>query len=143
MNGRHWAGAARKAIGLAALGSGALMLAACAGTAERSTGAEASAGRQCVFVRNINSFRAVDRSTVLFRAGVNDIWRAELFAPCNDIQFTQVLGLRSRGGGSSICGPLDAELLVRGPTGQQRCPLNSLRRLTAEEVAALAPRDRP
>lgn len=134
------AGAAWRALGSAALAIG---LAACAATAESPTAADSGAARQCVFARNIDSFRAVDRDTVMLRANVNDFYRAELFAPCDDVQFSEVVGLRTRGGSTTICNPLDAELIVRGPTGPQRCALNSLHKLTPEEVAALAPRDRP
>jgi len=139
MNRLGWAGAGLTALGLAA----ALAGCAGAGVGETATTGSTDTARQCVFARNISSFKAVDQDTVTFRANVNDIYQAELFAPCTDIQFSEMVGLRTRGGSETVCNPLDAELLVRGPTGVQRCALSSWRRLSPDEVAALAPRARP
>jgi hypothetical protein len=121
----------------------ALAIAGCASESATTATAAAGSGRQCFFVRNVESFHAVDDRTVNLRVGVSDVYRAELFAPCHDVLFAQGVAIRSRGGSSSICSPLDAELVAPSPIGPQRCLLSELRKLSPQEVAALAPRDRP
>ncbi len=122
----------------------ALAAAAAGCASETTTTAVASTnGRQCFFLRDINNFQAVNDTTVNLRVGVSDIYRVTLFAPCPDARFTEGMAVRTTGGDSTICNPLDAELIVPTGIGPQRCPLSDIRKLSPQEVAALAPRERP
>lgn len=107
-------------------------------TAQAAPQSRADGPQQCFFARNVNNYRAVNDSEVLLRVGVNDFWKAELFAPCPEVKFSEGVVLRQTGGGTGqICGPLDAEFVARSPTGPRNCALNSLHHLDAAEVAAL------
>ena len=75
--------------------------------------------------------------------GVKDVYAFKLLGHCQDVDWSQRIGLRSRSGGGFICSGLDAELLVPSSIGPQRCPVSEIRKLTPEAVAALAPKARP
>ena len=117
-----------------------------AGCATETTTADAAPGdvRQCFYTRDVSNYEAVSDSVVNLRVGVNDIYRAELFVPCQEVRFTEGLAIRHIGGGTSaVCSGLDAELIVPTSTGPRTCALNSIRKLSAAEVAALPRRERP
>jgi hypothetical protein len=123
----------------AAVLAGALGLAACA------TGAgQADNGRSCFYARNVNSWTAVDRTTVNIRVGVNDDYQLILQGDCPNIDWTHGIGLEHRGA-SWICSGLDATLIVPQQTQvpPMRCPVTSIRKLSPAEVAALPPKDKP
>jgi len=92
---------------------------------------------------NVTSFAAPDNRTLYVRVGVRDVYRFDLMAPCQNIDWNQRLALVARPG-PWICRGMDATVVsrARGP-GQQRCPASHMRRLTPEEIAALPPRSRP
>jgi hypothetical protein len=122
----------------------ALAAAGCATEYPTTASAAPGAGRQCFYPRDVNGFRAVDDTTINLQVGVNDIYQAKLFAPCNDARFTEGLAIRHTGGATSaVCSGLDAEFIVPSPTGPHTCAVTSLRKLTPAEVALLAPRDKP
>jgi hypothetical protein len=95
--------------------------------------------RDCFYSRSINGFSAVDDETVNLRVGVSEVYQIKLFAPSSDIEWASGIAMIARGG-NFICSGLDATVVVPGPAGPQRYPVTSIRRLTAEETAAL-PRD--
>lgn len=101
-----------------------------------------SDGRQCFWARNVTNFNAVDDRTVNIRVGVRDVYRMELLGPCPDIDWTQTIGIVSRGG-SWICSGLDAEIVTPSPIGRQRCAVRDIRKLTPEEAAALPAKEKP
>lgn len=138
----------KAALALAALTLAALALAAPAGAqTSPQTSAPARSSRPqnaCFNVRMINGFNAPDKSTVYIRVGVNEIWRLTLFAPCPNVNWDERIALQNRSGGSFVCDPLDAELLVHDPgLGLQHCPVTEMRKLTPAEVAALPKKNRP
>jgi len=137
-----------KAVLFAAALTGLLALAAQAGAQTGpQTGAPARSSRPqstCFNARMIDNFNAPDDSTVYIRVNVNEIYRLKLFAPCPNVTWDQRIALQNRAGGGWICGPLDAELLVRDPgLGLQRCPISEMRKLTPAEAAALPKKNRP
>ena len=117
---------------------------AIAGQAAAQAPAPAAAQtRDCFYSGNIRGFSAVDDETLNLRVGGrSDIVQIKLFAPSNDLKFANGVTLISRGG-SFICSKLDATLVVPGPAGPQRYPVTSIRRLAAQEVAALPAKQRP
>ena len=96
----------------------------------------------CFTARDVSNFQAVSDTVVNLRVGARDIYQIELFAPAHEIDWSNRIGLETRGG-RLICSALDAELIAPSDFGPRRIPLRSLRRLTAEEVQALPPRQRP
>jgi hypothetical protein len=121
----------------------ALALAGAAGDATPKSNAPPS-GRACFYANQADGFAAVDDSTVNLRVGVRDVYQLKLFATCPDIDWSQHLGLRSRGS-SWICegNGLDLDIFTPSSIGPQRCPVTSVRKLTAAEITALPARQRP
>jgi len=116
-----------------AAGAG-LVVASMAGDAPAS--AFQPAARQCFRAAEANGFTARDENAVDIRVGSRRHYRLSLFAPCPDLGFSHRVALRARGGSSWICEGSDAQILVNGPTGPQRCLVRDIRRLTPEEVTA-------
>ena len=104
--------------------------------------AAAGGARQCFLPSQVNGFDSVDRYTVDVTIGVKQVYRLQLVGTCPDVDWSQRIGIRSSGGGNWVCQGLDAELIVPGPTGVQRCPVTTVRRLSEEEVAAARARRR-
>lgn len=123
-----------------------IMLAAAAvsaGSASAATPAKPGKSAQaCFWTRDVSNFQAADRSTVNIRVGVRDVYQLVLFSSNSDIDWTQHIGIESRGS-DRICSGLDATIIVPGPIGPQRIPVTSVRKLTPEEVAALPKKARP
>ena len=108
----------------------------CAGGVARADPPEKSTS-QCLLVRNINNYNAVDNQTLYVRVGVNQIFRFDLFKDCLGLTFRQSLTIRSTGASGWICSPLAAQVsYVRGGI-PQRCPVTAIHKLTDAEVAAL------
>ncbi len=120
--------------------SAALAAAALAGASAAS--AATTPERDCFYSRNVNGFSAVDDSTINLRVGVRDVYQLNLFQPSHDLDFALGIGLESRGS-TFICSGLDATLIVPSTIGPQRYPVTSIRKLSANEVAALPKKQRP
>ena len=118
-----------------------LLVGSCAGNDPDSPRAP-NASRQCFFANSARGFSVVDTQTVQVRVSARDIYRLDLMGSCPDIKWNNRIALVSRGG-SSICTGTGATVVTRGPTGRQRCPVRMVTKLTAEEVEALRPRNRP
>ncbi len=98
--------------------------------------------RQCFWTHQVTNFASSDNRVVNLRVGVKDVYQLEMFGRCNDVDWTQRIAVVSRGG-SNICSGLDAEIIAPSPLGPQRCPVRTVRKLTAEEAKALPKRARP
>ncbi|RAK59071.1 hypothetical protein DJ021_04260 [Phenylobacterium hankyongense] len=122
---------------LAAAASGALALGPGAAQAK-----PAQPHRDCFWSRSVNSFAAPNEKVVNLRVGVHDVYQAELFGSCPDIDWNQSIALVSRGS-SFICSGLDAEIVTHSTIGPQRCPVRNIRKLSAAEVAALPRNAKP
>lgn len=126
----------------AAASAALLLVGACASSTDPENPRASNPSRQCFFANSARGFTAVDPQTVHVRVGARDVYRLDLMGTCPDINWNQQIALVSRGS-SSICTGTGATIVTRGPTGQQRCPVRMVTQLTAEEVEALRPRDRP
>jgi hypothetical protein len=115
---------------------------ALAGTARAAPAHAAAGDKSCFFSRNISGWRAADDQTVYLRVGVRDVYKLDLMTRCPDIDWNEKIGIKSRGS-SWICSGLDAEIISPSTIGPQRCPVQTLRKLTPQEVAALPKKDRP
>jgi hypothetical protein len=124
----------------------ALALVTTAVLAASSAVAAPTSGRACFWVRDARSpLRSIDGHTVYVGVG-RETWALEIFNRCPDVDQAPRTALRSRTGNGRICEgrPSDARIHVRSPAGvNRRCSVHSVRRLTAEEAAALPPRARP
>lgn len=98
--------------------------------------------RQCFWTHQVTNFASSDNRVVNLRVGVKDVYQLEMFGRCNDVDWTQRIAVVSRGG-SNICSGLDAEIIAPSTLGPQRCPVRTVRKLTAEEAKALPKRARP
>lgn len=129
---------ARSIIFAATLGL-VMAASACAPTPPMGGG---SAPRQCFLAEDVNGFTAVGEQQVNLRVGIKDVWRLDLFTRCPDVDWSLQLGIESRGS-SWICSGLDATIVAPSPVGPRRCPVQTLRKLTPEEVGALEPKAKP
>jgi hypothetical protein len=99
--------------------------------------ARPASSRSCFLASQVNGW-STDRDDVVYlEVGVKDIYRAELFSHCPDLDAAVSIGVRTRGGGISICDGLDVDLVVPSTIGPQTCHLTRLRKLSTEEVTAL------
>lgn len=112
-------------------------------TAAAAAAAKPATDRACFRSDDLRNFRAVDDRTVNLLVGARDVYQAQLFGTCSDIETALSVGIRTRGGASFICSGLDLDLVVPGSIGPQTCPITSLRKLSPEEVAALPKKQRP
>ncbi|HEV2365089.1 MAG TPA: DUF6491 family protein [Caulobacteraceae bacterium] len=93
---------------------------------------------ECFPQREIDSWASQDQRTVNLRVGFNRYYQLKLFSPCLDLDFSQAIGMRSRGSDWICAGENnDVEIFTRSMAGRQRCLVTSVRRLTPAEVAAL------
>lgn len=122
----------------------ALSLSAAAACAPSSpTLAQSDGGRACFFVQEVDSFASSDDRRVYVRTGRSEVFELTTMG-CSNVDWSHQIGIVPRGGGSSVCSSMDAELIVPGlPGGRATCPVTGVRRLTDTEVAALPERDRP
>lgn len=99
------------------------------------------AKKACFFSHQINGWRE-DRSSrdnvVYLDVNARDVYRLDMFGPCNGISEAFSIGVETRGGGTAICDGLDVTLITNSPIGPFRCPVSKITRLTPEEAKALA-----
>lgn len=103
------------------------------------------AARACFFSHQINGWREGRTSAenvVYLDVNAHDVYRLDMFGPCNGINDAFSIGVETRGGGSAICNGLDVTLIVRGPIGPFRCPVSKITKLTPEEAKGLSTRKR-
>jgi hypothetical protein len=96
----------------------------------------------CFYSRDIDGFQAAGKDTVNIRVGIHDVYQLKLMGFSQDLDWTQRIALVNRGS-SFICQALGTEVIVPGPSGPQRLPVQSMRKLTPAEVAALPKNQRP
>ena len=99
--------------------------------------ARPAAPRTCFLASQVNGWSTDRDDAVYLEVGLRDVYRAELFAHCPDLDTAVSIGVRTRGGGISICDGLDVDLIVPSTIGSQTCHLTKLRKLSPEEVTAL------
>ena len=130
------------------LGSAAVVLAVAAavctqlGPSAMAQAKPKDASRSCFYARDVSSWAPAGNETVNLRVNVRDYYQLKLAGPCPNIDWDQGIGIEHRGS-NWICSGLDATIIARGPSGPNRCPAISVRKLSPEEVAALPPRQKP
>ncbi len=109
---------------------------------EAARSASADSGRQCFRPASVSGFTAEDDRTVFVRVGARDVYRLEIVGICPDVDWSQRIAIRDRTGAGWVCGGMDAELLVRSPSGLDRCPVTNVTRLSDAEAEAWRARRR-
>ena len=114
----------------------AALTASCSANPAPRGQAAAGTGR-CFNAATVNNFHAVNRSTVIVTVGVNHNYLLDVLETCPQIDWTLRVGLRSTSGSNWVCQGQDAELLVPGATGIDRCPVLGVRPISVDEAKAL------
>jgi hypothetical protein len=104
--------------------------------------AKPKAERSCFRAQEINGFNVVDKQTVDVSISPKTVYRLTLFAPSPDINWTQRIGVESRGS-SWICSGMDATIIVPGDIGIGRYPVTDVRKLTPDEILASRKKKKP
>ena len=128
-----------KLLIVASVSAASLLAAACTAQSDAAAASAPGEGRECFHADSASSFTPVGDDAVVVRVGANRHYRLEFVGPCHDIDWSQQIALRTQGS-AWICRGHDADILVRGPQGADRCPVRAVRRLTDAEVETL--RDR-
>lgn len=114
-----------------------------AGAADQPSHREAEkAGKDCFRTRNIQGYAAADDDNIYIRVGVRDVYHLAMRGRCPNIEWNEGVAIVSHGS-AWICTDRDAEVITRTRIGPQRCPIESIRKLTPEQVEALPRRARP
>jgi hypothetical protein len=114
----------------------AAVIAGCAQQMQ-APGQSAMAGqRQCFLPSQVTGFNAINDDTVHVFVGTKDVYSLDLAGPCQDVDWSTQIGIRSTGGSTWVCGGFDAELLVPGPLGTNRCLVTNIQQLSPEAAKA-------
>jgi hypothetical protein len=98
---------------------------------------------RCFSTSRVGNIRVADSSTVHIRVG-RDVYRLDMLGPCRDLNFTSNMRLVTSGSSTVCTGTgLGPSIVTRGATGQQRCQVQRITGLSAEQVAALPAGQRP
>lgn len=103
------------------------------------------AGSDCFSSTQWRGWSSPRDDVIYLRVGMNDVWRVDLVPGSGrNLESGGDFLVSEARGSNRICSPNDLQLSIATTTGF-RSPLfpRSLRKLTPEEVAALAPGDRP
>lgn len=98
----------------------------------------ASPARECFNADSVSGFSAPDDKTIYVTVGASRVYELQLLGNCPNVDWTQRIGLDSRGG-SFICTGMDVDLIVPqdGMGRPLRCAVRTVRRLTPDEAKAL------
>ncbi len=96
-----------------------------------------SPARDCFNSDSVSGFSAPDDKKIYVTVGASKVYELEVLGSCPNLDWTQSIGLKSRGS-SFICTGMDVDLIVpQDGMGQPlRCAVRTIRRLTPDEVAA-------
>jgi hypothetical protein len=100
---------------------------------------------QCFWVRDIENRTLADRRTLLIKAN-GKLYRVTTSGNClAGAVDSDPISARALPGRASICDPTDVNVVVarNGSGAERRCAVDSIVRLSPEEVAALPKRLRP
>lgn len=128
---------------LAALTLPLPLLGACAASATGDAAVPAESARQCFSSSQVTNFRTGSVNTVYLRAGRSDVFELQSTGFCRDLDSANAIVISPLySGGDRLCGGDDAAIAIRG-SRDAPCRVRVIRKLTADEVAALPGRERP
>lgn len=114
-----------------------LAVTACAPASEQSAIAQ-QASRECFWGSQVTGFSDAGPDRAILNIGQRESWELTLAPGCPDVDWAMKIGIRSRGG-DRICPGRPAELFVPNASGSgmRRCLVQSVRKLSPEEAAAV------
>jgi len=113
------------------------LLAGCAEEYEPVSASRMSGPNDCFRAGSVRTFTPRGDRFVDVRMTRRRQYRLELAGYCPDVDWSQQIALRTRGGSSWICRGMDAEIIVPDRvSGPQRCLVTDVRRLTPAEIEA-------
>ena len=110
-----------------------------------ASSANAAPARQCFCSRDISSWQAVGDRQVNLQVSYRDVYRLDLNGRCTQLNSAfETLAVKSVGAGDEICSGLQVDLFVPSAGHMDiPCPVQSITKLTPDEVKALPKRERP
>ncbi len=129
---------------IAALGAAAAAtLQGCAPGAGGDLATASADARQCFFPSQVTNFRQGESQTLYVRAARDEVFELSSAGFCRDIETATSIAIRPLYSASDrLCGGDDAVVAIGG-SRDEPCRVRVIRKLTAEEVAALPGRQRP
>ena len=125
----------------------ALMAAAALGVAPVQPAAAAVEGAPsapCFMSRNWTGTKALDEHKMLIGVGLSSVYEVEFAQGCSKMDEPWAKFISTTHGTGAICSPIDINLRVSTIPGfSTSCIATGLRKLSAEEVAALPRNQRP
>lgn len=105
--------------------------------------ATAAPSRDCFNVDSVSGFQTDNDDGIYVTVGANRTYQLEVLGHCPNVDWTQRVGLRTRGS-SFVCTGMDVDLVVPqdGMGPPLRCAVKAVRRLSDAERDALKHRDR-
>ena len=90
---------------------------------------------ECVFVRSLQDWRAIDRySLVIYAPSRNHPYKVELTRSCPDLRFAETIAFTAPDG--RLCDYRREAVIV----GHHRCPIGRIEAISVEEAKALTSR---
>lgn len=124
-----------KMTALAGLILAAAGLSGCASAGDGDQARLPSSAGECVFVRTLSNWRAIDReSLVIYAPSRNHPYKVDLLFPCHGLRFAETIAFTSRD--QQLCDFRSEAIIVDG----QRCPIGRIEPITVEEAKALTSR---
>lgn len=130
---------------LAALGAvTTLALTACAsGAGPDANDVSGGSARQCFYPSQATNFREGDVQSLYVRSGRDEVFELQSTGFCRDIDSALSIAIQPLySAGDRLCTGDDAAILTGG-SNSGPCRVRVVKKLTAEEVAALPSRQRP
>ena len=110
-------------------------LSGCASTEDGERARLPASTGECVFIRTLDSWRAIDReSLVIYAPSRNHPYTVDLLIPCQGLRFAETIAFTSRD--SRLCDFRREAIIVDG----QRCPIGRIEPISVEEAKALTTR---
>lgn len=104
--------------------------------------AQSPAGRDCFYVSDVTSYRSGGPGVVYLSTADGRIRRLDTLNACRAALTSDRLAVVAPGT-TRICRPVDAEIVVTDAVAGRRCPLRTIRTLSAQEAAQLPRAMRP
>jgi hypothetical protein len=126
---------------LKALTFGAVAVIALAGVtaSDAQERSKSRGGRACFNVNDVRSWEEARGGRFIVRTGRGEFFEATFLGPCPQVDIAQTIVIHSRTA-HRVCEGDDATVVI---PGRETCRADLFRKMSAEEVAALPPRQRP
>lgn len=97
---------------------------------ESVTTAAAYTSSDCFFVDQVRSVERLNSSAVNVDTGAGGVYQLRTLGSCPDLAWTSNLDVQVKGAAESICGPLDATLVVGGSSDAKSCRVGYMTRVS-------------